>query len=283
MNDIFLRYPGGLERAVTFSYDDSNLTNMKLADIFNKYKAKCTFNLNSGFFTNEDVAGKYTYMKKSDVKELFKGTEHEAAIHGYTHPFFDLLPDGLTAYEIIKDRETLEDMFGKPVKGMAFPNGPVTADAQYSEKITQLLKNCGICYARTTLKANNFRLPDDWYRLRTTCHHNSPELMSTARLFAETDIDRIPRLFYVWGHSFEFERNGNWNVMEELLKYLSGFDNIWYATNMEIYNYVRAYNSLQFDVKGTMAYNPSCVSVYVTRKGKTKEIKPGETAFLNDE
>lgn len=280
MNDVFLRYPGGFERAVTFSYDDSDMSNIRLKELFDKYGAKCTFNLNSGFFTDEDFIGEHRYLKYSEAKKLFYNSGHEVAVHGYTHPFFDLFPDGMTAYEIVKDREILEELTKKPIHGMAFPNGPVNGDKAYPKRITDLLKSCGIYYARTTLRAEDFRLPEDWHRLKVTCHHTDPDLMELAKKFADTPVDRIPRLFYVWGHSFEFARNDSWDIMENLLLYLSKFNNIWYATNIEVYNYVSAYKSLQFDVKGTMAYNPSCMPVYVCKNGKTVKINPNETENL---
>ena len=35
-----------------------------------------------------------------------------------------------------------------------------------------------------------------------------------------------PQLFYLWGHSYEFDVDQNWDRMEEILKKLSGHDEI---------------------------------------------------------
>ena len=40
-------YPGGKEKALTFSYDDGVRHDLKLIDIFNRFGMKATFNLNS--------------------------------------------------------------------------------------------------------------------------------------------------------------------------------------------------------------------------------------------
>ena len=47
MDYRFLRFPEGKCKAVTLSYDDSNIHNMRLAEIIEGYGLKCTFNLNS--------------------------------------------------------------------------------------------------------------------------------------------------------------------------------------------------------------------------------------------
>lgn len=78
----------------------------------------------------------------------------------------------------------------------------------------------------------------------------------------------FPRLFYLWGHAYEFEAKNNWDQIEKLLSMIGGHDEIWYATNLEIYNYVKAYEALRFDVAGKLVYNPTCTDVYFECNGK---------------
>ena len=42
-----------------------------------------------------------------------------------------------------------------------------------------------------------------------------------------------PQLFYLWGHSYEFDVNDNWDLIEEFCKIISGKDDIYYCTNFE--------------------------------------------------
>lgn len=42
------------------------------------------------------------------------------------------------------------------------------------------------------------------------------------------------QLFYIWGHSYEFDVNNNWKRMEEILDRLIGHNNIFYGTNREV-------------------------------------------------
>ena len=39
-----------------------------------------------------------------------------------------------------------------------------------------------------------------------------------------------PKLFYIWGHSYEFKNNDNWDVIENLAKKVAERDDIWNAT-----------------------------------------------------
>ena len=41
------------------------------------------------------------------------------------------------------------------------------------------------------------------------------------------------RIFYVCGHSYEFDYNDTWGKFEELCKYISGRNDIFYGTNRE--------------------------------------------------
>ena len=40
MRSVFMRYPDGKAKAVTFSYDDGNVQDKRLAELFDKYGMK---------------------------------------------------------------------------------------------------------------------------------------------------------------------------------------------------------------------------------------------------
>lgn len=46
MRNVFMRYPEGKMKAVTFSYDDGVPQDKRLAELFDKYGMKATFNFN---------------------------------------------------------------------------------------------------------------------------------------------------------------------------------------------------------------------------------------------
>ena len=88
------------------------------------------------------------------------------------------------------------------------------------------------------------------------------------------------RLFYLWGHSYEFNDQDNWEIIEEFAKYVGGREDIWYATNGEIYDYIEAFDRLVFSAQGDRVYNPTCTTLYMDYFGKQYLIAPGERIEL---
>jgi len=122
-----------------------------------------------------------------------------------------------------------------------------------------------------------------------TAHHKNPSVFDYINKFNEIDLNdskisyakRQPRLFYLWGHSYEFDNNDNWNRIEKICAELSGKDDVWYATNMEIYEYVNAYHSLIYSANGSRIYNPTLFTVWFDVDRKLYSIKPGETIIID--
>lgn len=275
----FLRFPDGKGKAVTLSYDDGSKHDIRLSETINKYGLKCTFNLtNTSSLTKEEVVDNI----------LSKG--HEIAVHGSFHRAEGMIRCIEGIDDVLSCRKELENKFNMIVRGMAYPDSGIryVNDVTSYDSIRHYLKDLDIVYARTLGKDNNmFRLPDDWYAWMPTAHHGNPEIMKYIEEFTILDMDkeysarRYPRLFYIWGHSNEFERNNNWELLDEISEKLSGRDDIWYATNIEIYNYVNAYNSLSFSADGTIIYNPTLYTIWFDIDGTLYSVKSNETIYLN--
>ena len=265
----------GKRKVLTLSYDDGVVQDIRLIKIMNQYGLKGTFNINTGRYCPEDTVREQFdgTMKLSEAQELYIKSGHEVAIHSYSHPFLEQVKPEEVVFEILRDRENVEKQYGTIAKGMAYPYGT------YNDQVIEILRQCGIVYSRTVKSTENFGFPQDWLTLDPTCHHNDPQLMELAKRFAEEEPlwDRA-WMFYLWGHSYEFDRNDNWNVIEEFAAYIGNREDIWYATNLEVYNYVRAYESLQVSVDQTILYNPSAIDVWVNlsnRLGETNIVKIG--------
>ena len=112
MAQVFMRFPGGKQRALTFSYDDGVEQDVRLIEIFRKYGLKATFNLNSGLYAPEGTVypeGQvHRRMTESQVSELYRGDDIEVAVHGYTHPWLDHMPMNMCTKDLMDDREKLE-------------------------------------------------------------------------------------------------------------------------------------------------------------------------------
>ena len=141
-------------------------------------------------------------------------------------------------------------------------------------------KSVGIKYSRTVNSTNGYFPPADFLEWNPTCHHDAPNLMDLGRgLLDAPDYIELP-MMYVWGHSFEFARNNNWEVMEEFAKLMSGKEDVWYATNIELYTYITAIRSLEYTMDGKVVYNPTAVTVYFEHNGNMLELASGETLTL---
>ena len=228
---------GKLLKAVTFSYDDGVEQDVRLVELFNKYNLRATFNLNSGIMTPESVWTNkgidIRRMVPDDMKTLYAG--HEIASHGTCHlSATKLVNKEEFKKEFFEDIVSLEDIFDKRVHGMAYAYG------HYDDKTVEYLKSLGIRYARTVESNHGFDLQSDLLRFKPTCHHYDGEIFDLAKRFVELKTDK-PQIFYIWGHSYEFDVDNNWDRFEELLKLISNREDIFYGTNTEVFEYFGLY------------------------------------------
>lgn len=273
MNKFFVRFPGFRKKALTLSYDDGVVQDMRLAAIMDAHGIKGTFNINGNDFTeNRPPIFKHERLSRTEALALYNTPEHEVALHSYTHPFLSRMPAGNAAYEIIKDRETLEEMFETIVRGMAYPMGA------YNDDVVTTLRQCGVAYSRTIQATFNFNLPTDWLRWHPTTHHKNARVPELCDQFLNKQIGhRSSELFYLWGHSYEFDEQNNWHIIEEFCEKMGGREDIWYATNMEIYEYLTAGRSIVASVDGRRLYNPTAKTLYVETETEQIVLQPGET------
>ncbi len=265
-----VRFPQGKPKALTFSYDDGVAEDVRLVEIFKQHNLFGTFNVNSGLFATG------TRLTAEQVRDLYISAGQELACHTVHHPFLEKLPDAVAVAEVLDDRRALEELSGEIINGMAYPYGT------YNDRTIELLKAAGIKYSRTVISTEDFRLPENWLALTATCHHNNPKLFA----LADTFINDAPTprqdgwLFYVWGHSYEFRDNDNWDRMEQFAQQVAGKDDVWYATNMQIYDYLTAFHALEFSANGDKVYNPSAVDVWFCANGKDYHVPAGKTIHL---
>lgn len=275
---MYMKLKDGKSKVLTLSYDDGVVQDIRLVGILNKYGIKATFNVNSGMYIPEDKVREQFRgrMKLSEAQALYINSGHEVAVHGLNHPRLEQLSTPEILTEVLEDRNNLENQFGGIIRGMAYPYGT------YNDSTVQALGMCGICYSRTVKTTESLSLPQNWLIWDPTCHHNNPKLMDLAAKFADTQPrhKRDNWLFYLWGHSYEFDDADNWHVIEEFAAFMGGRDEIWYATNIEIYDYVKAYEALQVSVDKKTVYNPTATDVWFWEKGQAYCVHGGQTIIL---
>lgn len=260
---LYLCFPEGKAKALTMSYDDGKWADERLVELFNRHGIRGTFNLNYGLMERPER------IDKDRIRQLYEG--HEVATHTMTHPTIARCPLTETAKEVLEDRIGLESLVGYPVRGHAYPNG------SYNEEVKTLLGSLGIAYGRTAMwESGSMELPTDPIEWNGTCHHNY-HLMDYARTFAEFQKKQYLKCLYVWGHSYEFDRDDNWGLMEEFCAYMGGREDIWYATNIEIIDYMEAGRRLQYGAAGDFVYNPSARTVWISVDDVPLAVAGGQT------
>ena len=226
-------FPGNKRKALTFSFDDGVTQDRRLIKLFNKYGFKCTWHLNSLSF---DFPGKIEYQGKTathdkisiyELKSLYEG--HEVAVHTLYHPDLVKESDDSIRINVEADRIILEKLVGYSIIGMAYPFGTV------DDRVANIIReNTPIKYSRTVWATYNFDRQDDLLKFRPTVH--CLDFTNLSRLIDEF-INLKPeedKIFYIWGHAYEFDFDNTWDKFEELIKKLANRDDIFYGTNKEV-------------------------------------------------
>ena len=285
MKYFFLRFPEGKLKAVTLSYDDGVRDDLHLAEILNAYGMRGTFNINSAFI------GRNTNLVAEEIQKYLLDAGHEVAVHGERHMAPGIVTPARGMMDVLNCRLTLENTFGRIIRGMAYPDTGITKMHNGNDYATirSYLQSAGIVYARTLGGDNNsFRLPEDFFAWMPTAKHTNPKLFDWCDEFLALDdskiymTNRYPRLFYLWGHSYEFPRDNNWDVIERFCEKMSGKADTWYATNIEICEYVNAFQSLVMSADCNRIYNPTLHTVWLLADGKNYSVAPGQTLVIEE-
>ena len=182
-------------------------------------------------------------ISKEEIRDLYAG--HEISIHSLTHPFLDRCQKDVMVTEVLEVPGAL-----------------------------------GVVYSRTTQATGTFALPQNWLLWHPTAHH-SHRILSLAETFLARK--HVLDLLYVWGHSFEFDRENcefTWKQMEEFCEKMSGHEEIWYATNIEIHDYIQAQRSLIYTVDKDQVFNPSAIPVWILVDEKPLEVPSGKSVAI---
>ena len=228
MNDI--------KKALTFSYDDGVTQDVRLIEIFNKYGLKSTFNLNSGLLGKKGellrngVCVNHEKVNPQEVKAIYEG--HEVAVHTVTHPPLSEVSDEEIIRQVERDRETLSELVGYEVKGMAYPAG------SRDDHVVEVVKNnTNVKYARSTVVTYNFEPSADMFEYCGTLYHHNDwdRLFELGEKFLNQKAE-TPQIMYVWGHAYEFDIfPDRWKKFEEFCEMMSGKKDIFYGTNIAVF------------------------------------------------
>lgn len=227
---------------VTTSWDDGYLLDLKMADLLKKCGIKGTFYVspNNREFAKKDL------LSEEQVK--FLNQNFEIGAHTMTHPSLNKISLAEAAQEIGDSKKYLEQVIGKSIESFCYPGG------HYQKKHKDIIKQGGFKLART-VKSFRFDIPD-YFETPTSLHaydhwldvwnvwrfvnFNPIKFFQYYRhwdLLALAMFDKIKNeggIFHLWGHSWEIEKNNDWDRLENVFKYIGNNSNVVYATNQEL-------------------------------------------------
>lgn len=265
MDWLLFSFPEGRNKALTLSYDDGRQADRRLLELFNHHGLKGTFHLNAG------KLGCAERIPAADIPVIYAG--HEIATHGFTHPTLPRCPQAMQIEQILDDRKGLEALAGTLVRGHAYPNG------RYTPELAALLPQLGIAYARTTRATHQYEMPEDWFNWHPTCHHNE-RLLEHGEAFLAQAKAHLFTVLSVWGHSWEFDRDDNWHLIETFCARISRHPEVWYTTQIELADYWQACLRVQFTARCDFAYNPNAIPVWLSLDGRIQKLAPGQGSAL---
>lgn len=220
-------------KILIFSFDDGVTQDERMIEIMNRYGIRGTFNINSELLgkkqeiVREGVAIRHDTLNAADLRRIYRG--HEIAAHTLTHPRLPAIADDAEIVrQVEEDRKNLSELAGYNVTSFAYPCGGVNND----ERVAKLIKkHTCIKNARTITSTHTFGAPKNILRLNpTVSYHEENDLaFELAEKFITMSVSK-PKIFFVWGHSYELDIRNTWSRFEDFCRLLGGRDDICYTT-----------------------------------------------------
>lgn len=263
-------FPDGKQKVFTMSYDDGGEDDIPLIELIRKYGVKATFGVNSAMWSEKAEPSRPDRMSLEQVRSLY-GTDMEVAMQCVWHPFWAQQKSGCLTEDNLVARRVMEKRMGCPIRGSAVPCESCSSDVE------QAMRLVGIEYCRIGGRVtHNLRaIPENFLRLEPTCEYSDPHLMELAEKFVTgKGLRNFQWMFCVWGQSYGHMRGNDYQVVEDLVKYVSRRDDVWYATNIEIVDYVNASRRLRYNLDRTFVENPTNQDIWLRTK-PLSEKDPG--------
>ena len=228
---------------VTQSWDDGVVDDVRLVELLRKHRVQATFNLVPGHYRAERYLSDWRYLgtkevhilSRSELPELYR--DFEIASHSTTHQHLEQITADKLAWELAESREQLENIFQRPVRGLAYPFG------SFNAAVKEEARRQGFAYARTAIPGPEYdggnhphpvpayRFPQaDPMEFATTTHQRNPKFWDEfARAKAQGNY------FHFWGHSYEFLDAAMWAEFEAKLARLCADPDVRWVTNLDLF------------------------------------------------
>ncbi|MFC2021449.1 polysaccharide deacetylase family protein [Chloroflexota bacterium] len=222
---------------VTTSWDDGAKSDLKLAELLNKYGIRGTFYIPKTYLDNP--------LAKDELRGLDK--MHEVGAHTLNHSDLTKVSSSQAKEEIEGIKAYLEDILGHKTDMFCYPYG------KYNKNIKEMVRTAGFIAARTC-DHGSFDSIEDPYEWQISLHASNGSSLMTLKIWLKSGISiksvidweiRAKLLFdaalaqggvyHIWGHSQEIYQKGEWEKFDRVLNYISNKEGVRYLTNGEIF------------------------------------------------
>ena len=196
-------------------WDDGVTDDIRLIEILRKHGAKASFNLNAALHKN-DSGPAWRYKDIKDVLRIPRGDLVSVydgfliANHTATHPWLTKITPAEAEREIRDGKDALEQLFGYPVMGFAYPFGG------YNPAIEEMVRAAGHVYARTCVNVADVFPPQNPMAFHANCHFHAKDFWDRFNHVATEG-----GVFYFWGHSYEIVTEDDWTAFDRQIGVLS--------------------------------------------------------------
>lgn len=208
-------------------WDDGVSADIRVAETLRKHGAKGTFNLNPGLHKRQRSPGwKYKDTDVSrlgwdEVRSVYDG--FTIANHTATHPHLEQLEPEDARRNIVEGRDRLQQHFGQPVRGFAYPYGT------YNATVMELVREAGHAYARTVKNVDSPVPPEDPMTFHSNCHFLAPDF------WERYERARAGGVFYFWGHSYEIINEAMWDAFDRQIERISADSSARWADVVDLF------------------------------------------------
>src|SRR6478672_8710350 len=220
----------------TYSVDDGNPSDLRMAELLNKHGINGTFYIP----VRNSEGDTFPVMSAAQMREL--GQQFEIGAHTYDHCRLKNLDARAAQYQIVEGKRYLENLLGKPVAGFCYPGG------KYLPRDVRTVKASGFAYARTTTNlcfdagADRFQMPTtvqfyphakgvylrnfiaagQWGKRRSGLSIAMRHARWMDRMYALFDhACEHGKVFHLWTHSKDIDQLDAWRDLDAFMAHVA--------------------------------------------------------------
>lgn len=232
---------------VTTSWDDGHPLDMRVAELLATYGMVGTFYV--------PLRSRARPLMTREQLQTLRHMGMEIGSHTVMHHALTQIAPAQARVELRQSKDGLEQLLGVAVTSLCYPKGKfnrqvraLTAEAGYSLARTtlafrtdmdfdplcmpvslQVFRHTSLGHIKHAIKESNIRGMLNWSTL--WCMEKDPIKLS--RLIVDS-IQNAGGLCHIWGHAWEIEQYGLWQMLEGILQQIAHREHVRYLTNTQV-------------------------------------------------